>query len=47
LPRSDQEILVSRIPGSRLIVYPDTGHVVLWECPEQVAVDLIAFLEAL
>jgi rifampin ADP-ribosylating transferase len=47
LPRSDQEILVSRIPGSRLIVYPDTGHVVLWERPEQVAADTMAFLQAL
>jgi rifampin ADP-ribosylating transferase len=47
LPRSDQEILVSRIPGSRLMVYPDTGHVGLWECPEQVAADTMAFLEGL
>ena len=47
LPRSDQEILVSRIPGSRLVVYSETGHLVLWECPEQVAADTMAFLEAL
>lgn len=35
------------IPSSRLIVYEDTGHLVLWEQPERVAADLTAFVSAL
>jgi pimeloyl-ACP methyl ester carboxylesterase len=44
LPRDDVDALVSAIPGSRLIVYPDTGHLVLWEQPTLVASDLTAFV---
>ncbi|MCO4250662.1 alpha/beta fold hydrolase [Pseudarthrobacter raffinosi] len=47
LPRRDQETLAARIPGSVLKVYPDVGHPVLWECPEQVAEDTTAFLASL
>lgn len=47
LPRRDQEILAARIPGSVLEVYPDVAHLVLWECPEQVAGDTTAFLASL
>lgn len=47
LPLSDQEALVARIPGSVLTVYPDVGHMVLWECPDQVAEDTTAFLASL
>lgn len=47
LPRGDQETLAARIPGAVLKVYPDVGHVVLWECPEQVAEDTTAFLTSL
>ncbi|MGM9472532.1 alpha/beta fold hydrolase [Pseudarthrobacter sp. YS3] len=47
LPRGDQETLAARIPGAVLKVYPDVGHVVLWECPEQVAEDTTAFLASL
>ncbi|OQX35200.1 MAG: hypothetical protein B0D91_11255, partial [Oceanospirillales bacterium LUC14_002_19_P2] len=44
-------ILVSRqphqaIPGSKLIVYPNVGHMPMEEIPEQSASDLIQFLEA-
>jgi non-heme chloroperoxidase len=42
LPRSDQEALAAAIPGSRLVVYEDTGHAVHWEQPEQVAADIVA-----
>jgi rifampin ADP-ribosylating transferase len=45
LPRKDQEALSAAIPGSRLLVYDDTGHLVLWEQPERVATDLIAFID--
>lgn len=44
LPRGDQETLAARIPGAVLKVYPDVAHLVLWECPEQVAEDAAAFL---
>lgn len=40
LPRADQEAMVSAIPGARLVVFPDTGHLVLWERPEDVAREL-------
>ncbi|MBE4717339.1 alpha/beta fold hydrolase [Pseudarthrobacter sp. AB1] len=47
LPRADQETLAARIPGSILKVYPEVAHLVLWECPEQVAEDTTAFLASL
>ncbi|QHK21754.1 alpha/beta fold hydrolase [Pseudarthrobacter psychrotolerans] len=47
LPRSDQETLAARIPSSMLKVYPDVAHLVLWECPDQVAEDTTAFLASL
>lgn len=43
----DQEILADRIPGAILKVYPDAGHLVLWEHPARVAADAAAFLHAL
>jgi non-heme chloroperoxidase len=45
LPRVDQEALAAAIPGSRLVVYEGTGHVVHWEQPERVAADLVALVE--
>lgn len=47
LSREHQEQLAEAIPGSRLIAYENTGHLVLWEQPARVARDLTAFLEAL
>lgn len=47
LPLSGQETLAARIPSSVLKVYPDVGHLMLWECPEQVAADTTAFLASL
>lgn len=44
LPRKNQETLAARIPGAVLKVYPDVAHLVLWECPERVAADIIKFL---
>jgi pimeloyl-ACP methyl ester carboxylesterase len=43
LLRSEQEALAAAIPGSRLIGYPDTGHLIVWERPRQVAADIAAF----
>ncbi len=47
LTREDQQALAAAISGSRLIVYEDTGHLVLWEQPERVAGDLTAFVDYL
>lgn len=47
LPRSDQEALAAKIAGSRLLVYPDAGHVFYWEEPDRVASDLVAFIRDL
>jgi pimeloyl-ACP methyl ester carboxylesterase len=47
LARDQQEALAAAIPGSRLVVYQDTGHLVLWEQPERLASDLTAFIEGI
>ena len=47
LPLQDAYRLVAAIPGSRLIVYEDTGHLVLWEQPERAATDLADFVAGL
>ena len=47
LTYEDQTRLTGAIPGSRLMVYRDTGHLVLWERPGRVAVDVTDFLAVL
>ena len=47
LTREDQQALAAAIPASQLIIYQDTGHLVLWEQPERVASDLTAFIDSL
>jgi pimeloyl-ACP methyl ester carboxylesterase len=47
LSREQEEDLAVAIPGSRLVVYENTGHLVLWEQPERVARDLTTFVESL
>jgi rifampin ADP-ribosylating transferase len=47
LSRDDEEALAAAIPGSQLVVYDDTGHLVLWEQPERVANDLTDFVKGL
>jgi pimeloyl-ACP methyl ester carboxylesterase len=47
LPPQDGYLLAAAIPGSRLVVYEDTGHLVLWEQPERVATDLAHFVAEL
>jgi pimeloyl-ACP methyl ester carboxylesterase len=44
LSRADEEALVASIPGARLVVYDDTGHLVLWEHPERIAAEVVAFV---
>ena len=36
--------LAAAIPGSQQHVYPDTGHLVLWERPDWVARDVVRFI---
>lgn len=47
LTREDEEALSAAIPASRLVVYENTGHLVLWEQPEQVAADVTKFIASL
>ena len=47
LPREQEEDLAGAIPRSRLVVYKNTGHLVLWEQPERLARDLTTFVENL
>lgn len=47
LPQRDRELLAARISGAKLKVYPDAGHLVLWECPDRVLADAGAFLNSL
>ena len=47
LAREQEDDLARAIPGSRMIVYEDTGHLVLWEQPDRVAADLTTFMATL
>jgi pimeloyl-ACP methyl ester carboxylesterase len=47
LGREQQDDLSAAIPDSQLVVYEQTGHLVLWEQPERVARDVTAFVERL
>lgn len=46
-PRSGEDALVAAIPGSRLVVYPGSGHALHWEEPERFASDLMTFIETI
>ena len=43
VPRSDQDALLSRIPGAELRVYEGGGHALHWERPARYAADLVDF----
>lgn len=47
VPRSDQQALADAIPGSRLVTYTGTGHMVHWEQPQRVAGDIVALAQRL
>jgi rifampin ADP-ribosylating transferase len=47
LSRASQESLVRSIEDSSLLVYEDTGHLVLWEQPVRVANDATRFVETM
>jgi non-heme chloroperoxidase len=44
--RSHQDVLLSVIPDSRLVIYEGAGHSPNWEQPERVAHDIDTFLRA-
>ena len=41
--KEDEDLLVSKISGAKLVVYPETGHALHWERPERFAHDLTEF----
>ena len=45
--RSDQDILLAAISGSRHVVYGGTGHTPHWEQPDRFVSDLLGFVEGL
>ena len=45
LPRGDQEAMATEIPGARLVVYPDVGHLPVLEAPERVAADITSLCQ--
>jgi pimeloyl-ACP methyl ester carboxylesterase len=47
VPREDQELILAALPGARLAVYENTGHLVHWERPERVAGDIATFVAGL
>ncbi len=47
LPEDTGRRLADAIPGSRLLVYPDAAHLVLWEHPERLARDVTEFIAGL
>jgi pimeloyl-ACP methyl ester carboxylesterase len=46
LPRADQEAMAAEMPGARLMIYADVGHLPVIEAPERVAADLTALCDA-
>ncbi|MCR5880805.1 alpha/beta fold hydrolase [Phenylobacterium sp. J367] len=47
IPVANQRGFAGAIPGARLIVYPDGGHVPMEQLPDRTAADLDAFLKTL
>lgn len=47
IARIDQQAMVERIKGSRLLVYPGAGHALYWEEPARIASDIEAFIRDL
>jgi pimeloyl-ACP methyl ester carboxylesterase len=45
--RQDQDALLAAMPGARLVVLEDAGHLVHWEQPRRVAAEIAAFVARL
>ena len=43
-PKEDQERIMAAVPHARLKIYPEIGHCPNWECPDEVARDIVAFM---
>lgn len=43
MPAEEQEALADAIEGSRIVVYPGTGHAVHWDDPDRAAADIAVF----
>jgi non-heme chloroperoxidase len=43
VPRSDQDVLLARIPDAELKIYRGGGHAVHWEAPDRFAADIVEF----
>jgi non-heme chloroperoxidase len=46
-PISEQETLAADIENAQLLIYPDAGHALHWEEPQQFAADLLTFVGSL
>lgn len=46
VPVGNAHLLAARIPGARVHVFPDAGHLFLWECADEANRMLIEFLHA-
>lgn len=44
--RASQVLLSEAIPGSKLVVYEEAGHLIYWDEPSRVAADITAFIDA-
>ena len=44
--REDQDRLAAAIPQATLRIYPEIGHCPNWECPDEVARDVVRFAES-
>ena len=43
--RADQDALIHAIPHATLKTYPETGHALHWERPEEFTKDLLGFIQ--
>ena len=46
VPAENAEVLRERIPGSRVRIVQGTGHCFIWEKPEEVVAEIVAFLSS-
>ena len=47
IPASDSRAFAAAIPGAKLVIYPDGGHVPMEQLPDRSAADMAAWLETL
>ena len=47
VPVEQQKMLAKRIPGAKMVVYPEDGHMVTYEQQESVFREIMQFLETI